>query len=98
QYNSILDILKKADAVKDLGASSIEALLDLEGGEVAVKNLLNAMQESADGVFGGAYTEIFEYMQTTYGDVLETLTGATSLTVVWVDVLEEYQEYKTLIP
>ena len=98
QYNSILDILKKADAVKDLGASSIEALLDLEGGEVAVKNLLNAMQESADGVFGGAYTQIFEYMQTTYGDVFETLTGATSLTVVWVDVLEEYQEYKTLIP
>ena len=56
-----------------------------------------AMQESASGVFGTAYNAIFEYMQTTYGELLEALTNATSQTVVWADVLAEYQEYKTLL-
>ena len=95
QYNSILDILKKANAVKDLGASSIEALLDAEGGDVKLQNLLNAMQESADGVFGDAYQAIFEYMETSYGELLETMANATSQTVVWADVLAEYKELKS---
>ena len=95
QYNSILDILKKANAVKDLGASSVEALLDAEGGDVALKNLLNAMQESADGVFGDAYQAIFEYMETSYGELLETMANATSQTVVWNDVVAEYKELKS---
>ena len=97
QFNSILDILKKADAVKDLGADSIETLLDTDGADAKLENLLSAMQESASGVFGAAYNAIFEYMQTTYGELLEALTNATSQTVVWADVLAEYQEYKTLL-
>lgn len=97
QFNSVLDILKKADAVADLGANSIETLLDTTGGDAALQNLLVSMQDSVSGVFGAAYTEIFEYMQTTYAEVLTSLQNVTPESVVWADVLSEYQDFKSSI-
>jgi hypothetical protein len=70
QYNSILDILKKANAVKDLGGASVEALLDAEGGDVAING-------TDTGITGGNVTSAT-------GDV--DIIGSTTNTLSGVSV------------
>lgn len=91
EFDDIITILSKAKTVADLNKTTLEEIVAQADGSEKMLALLNEMQTHSSGVFGEAYTAIFEYVEENYS-LLDSVNGKTAQTIVWATVFEEIKQ------